>query len=203
MALARKNLGAVQDGLGKVVDGAEIEVRNEATGLLPQLYNDPDAASAKGNPFIATLGATDAWFHTAAGEYRVTTRFNGDEHELRYEPVGTAQATDAADLNIETTVTAVGDFTVTDENLVRLDKTVPATTNVILPPSATRPGEDIVIKDVAGNAGSFNFAVKGDGTEDVDGITAGAGGYLGTMNFQTVRIRGRADGTGWDVIHSA
>jgi hypothetical protein len=102
----------------------------------------------------------------------------------------------------ETTITVAGDVTVTTEAYLRLNKTVPATTNVLLPASLGRNGVDLTVKDVAGNAGSFNFALKGNGTEDVDGVTSAVGGYLGRMNYQLIRIHPRVDGTGWDVIHS-
>lgn len=99
------------------------------------------------------------------------------------------------------TITAAGDVTVAPtDTYIRLNKTIAATSNVNLPTSASRSGVDLVIKDVKGNAASFNFAVKCSGTEDVDGITAGAGGYLGIMNFQSMTLRPRA--LGYDVIHS-
>lgn len=108
----------------------------------------------------------------------------------------------AAATMADTTITAAGDVTVTTQTYLRLKKTVPATTNIILPKSATRTGLELTVKDVAGNASSFNFALKGDGTEDVDGVTAAVGGYKGIMNFQVIRIHARLDGTGWDVVHS-
>jgi hypothetical protein len=97
----------------------------------------------------------------------------------------------------EETVTAAGDITIgLTETYIRLNKTVPAASNIVLPASATRNGLELIVKDVAGNAATYNFTFVPFGSETIDGLSS----YVGTMNFQTIRLKPRTGG--WDVLHS-
>ena len=91
MALARKNL-AILDG-PDVVDNATVEVRSEISGGLAVLYEDREGLTPLGNPFVCADGG-NLFFHTVGGEYKIVATKDGFTREWRYEPVGTAAATD-------------------------------------------------------------------------------------------------------------
>lgn len=99
------------------------------------------------------------------------------------------------------TITAAGAVTVTaSDTFIRMAKTVSATTAINLPSAVSRNGLDLTVKDAKGDWTAFNIAINALAGEDIDGITAAAGGYPGTMNFQAITLRPRANG--YDVIHS-
>lgn len=96
-----------------------------------------------------------------------------------------------------TTVTAAGDFNIgAADTYIRLNKTVPATTNINLPAASVRNGLPLTIKDVAGNADTYNFSIVPNGSEKIDGLSS----YAGTMKFQVITLVPVVGG--WDVIHS-
>lgn len=77
---------------------------------------------------------------------------------------------------------AVGDYNVTTERILLINKTVPAAHNINLPAAAGRSGLDIFIKDVAGNAAANIATIVPNGAELIDGkanikINANYGGY--------------------------
>jgi hypothetical protein len=92
MALARINL-VLQEDDGDVVDGASVEVRNEATLALAPVFSDRAGASSLGNPFTATDGA-DAGFYVAGGAYKITATLGAFSKTIRYQAVGTSAEKD-------------------------------------------------------------------------------------------------------------
>lgn len=102
MARARCNL-VIQDEAGNIVDGASVEVRDEATALLPQLYSNRAGTIAIGNPFTATDGA-DAGFHVVGGAYKITATKATFTRIWRFVPIGT---------NAEVDVGILAEFSIT------------------------------------------------------------------------------------------
>jgi Pectate lyase superfamily protein len=94
MPLARHPL-TITDEFGNILNGASVEVRNEATGLLPQLYSDRAGTISIGNPFTAADGA-DAGFHATGGSYKITATLGAFSRIWRYVGIGTASETDTA-----------------------------------------------------------------------------------------------------------
>lgn len=94
-------------------------------------------------------------------------------------------------------VTAAGAVTVavTDE-IILLNKTVGAATNVSFPAAAAYVGRGISIKDIKGDAGSNNITPVFDGAETCDGL-AGSD-YAITVNYGEAGVfRPLPGGAGW------
>ena len=78
--------------------------------------------------------------------------------------------------------TVAGDYNVTNETTLLINKAIPAAHNINLPASATRIGLPIVIKDYAGNAAANIATIVPTGGELIDGlatlpINANFGGF--------------------------
>ena len=102
MALARWQSTIVDDE-GNVLPNAQVEVRREVAGApLATIYQDRDGAAPLGNPFSANAapfaGDGFVWFHVPGAAYRITVTSGAFSRVLRYEPVGTAQEFDQADV---------------------------------------------------------------------------------------------------------
>jgi hypothetical protein len=95
MALARINI-VLQDDDGDIVDGASIEVRNEATLALAPVFSDRAGTVSLGNPFTAADGA-DAGFYVAGGSYKITATLGGFTRTIRHQPAGTLAEVDITD----------------------------------------------------------------------------------------------------------
>lgn len=77
---------------------------------------------------------------------------------------------------------AAGDYNVTTELVLYINKAAPAAHNINLPTAASRLGNGIIIKDVAGNAAANIATIVPNGAERIDGkanvkINANFGGY--------------------------
>jgi hypothetical protein len=66
--------------------------------------------------------------------------------------------------------TAAGTYNVTTEQVLLVNKTVPAANNVQLPAASGRGGVAIVVKDYAGNAATFAISILPNGAERIDGL---------------------------------
>lgn len=89
-------------------------------------------------------------------------------------------------------VTEAGDVTVTaDDGQILINKTVPAATTVHLP--AADGASPITIKDIAGNAETYNITIDPDGSETVDGQST----FVIASNYQAATFRPLPDGSGW------
>jgi hypothetical protein len=66
---------------------------------------------------------------------------------------------------------AAGDYNVTNESTLLINKTVPAAHNINLPTAASRNGIPIVIKDFAGNASTYVATIVPNGAETIDGLS--------------------------------
>jgi len=86
-SLARVHL-VIQDDDGNVVDGASVEVRNEATLALAPVFSDRAGSSSLGNPFTAADGR-DAGFYVAGGAYKIVATLGGFTRTIRYQAAGT------------------------------------------------------------------------------------------------------------------
>lgn len=95
----------------------------------------------------------------------------------------------------QTVDTAAGNYTVTTETMLLVNKTVPAANNVILPTSLSRSGVPIVIKDLAGNAATYNITIQPFGTEKIDGASQ----YQIVANYGAVKLYPLA--AGWFVSY--
>ena len=70
------------------------------------------------------------------------------------------------------TVTASGIVTATiADGVILIDKTMPSTTTVLLPPASTAT-IPITVKDLAGNAASYPIVLSPNGTETIDGLSS-------------------------------
>jgi hypothetical protein len=119
--------------------------------------------------------------------------YNSTTGEMSLAPLSTIIASGVS----PRTIIADGNVTVTNfDTFIRLNKTTPATTNLILPPSLNRGGLPLTIKDVAGNAATYNFTLMPNGAELIDGLAT----YIGSMNFQSITLI--PGNSGWDVSHS-
>lgn len=72
-------------------------------------------------------------------------------------------------------VTAAGDVNILSSDVtILLDKTVGAATNIVLPPSASRLGISVTVKDLKGDANVNNITFVPAGTETIDGYSPAA-----------------------------
>ena len=93
----------VTDTLGRAVAGAEITVQQEVANFpAAVLYSDPAGAVPIGNPFLSDAEGF-AYFHAAAGQYKITARANGFTRIWRYVRVGIAEVTLAIQQTYSTT----------------------------------------------------------------------------------------------------
>ncbi|HZP68383.1 MAG TPA: hypothetical protein VFB29_00450 [Pseudolabrys sp.] len=67
---------------------------------------------------------------------------------------------------------AAGDYTVTTETLLLVNKSVPAAHNINLPAASSRLGRPILIKDYAGNASTNVATIVPNGADTIDGLSA-------------------------------
>ena len=67
---------------------------------------------------------------------------------------------------------APGDYNVTTETTLFINKAIPAAHNINLPTVASRNGIPIIIKDCVGNAASFVATIVPNGAERIDGLAA-------------------------------
>jgi hypothetical protein len=120
MTMARYNL-VIQDGDGNIINGASVEVRNEATTSLAALKSDRAGSVGISNPFTAANGA-DAGFYVVGGAYkvRVYTGASGAptfERILRYVAIGLSSETDtfviSGAFDVPQAITFSGDITPT------------------------------------------------------------------------------------------
>jgi hypothetical protein len=119
--------------------------------------------------------------------------FNSTTGEMSRIPLSGVIASSVA----PRTVVTAGSVLVTNfDTFIRLNKTVPATTSLVLPPSANRNGLPLTVKDVAGNASTYNFSITPNGSELIDGLAS----YIGSMNFQSITLV--PGPSGWDITHS-
>ena len=65
---------------------------------------------------------------------------------------------------------AAGNYNVTNETVLLINKVVPAAHNINLPNAASRLGVPIIIKDVAGNASGNIATIVPNGAERIDGL---------------------------------
>jgi hypothetical protein len=81
------------------------------------------------------------------------------------------------------TVTAAGTYNVVaSDNVVLINKTVPAANSVQLPNAVSRSGLPVTVKDLKGDAATNNITVLPSGSETIDGlaslrINSNYGGY--------------------------
>ncbi len=122
MAFARVNL-VLQDDDGTLVDGASVEVRNEATLALAPVFSDRAGTASLGNPFTAADGA-DAGFYVAGGAYKITATLGAFSKTIRYQAAGLAAETDiyqsSTSLGIGTT-TPLGQFEINHDGIATAD----------------------------------------------------------------------------------
>lgn len=192
----------LQDEAGNVIPSAVITVRRELSGFpLAQIKSDRDGVTPKANPFNL-VEADDGFifFHALGGAYRIHALLpGGDEKELRYVAVGTAAETDDAAAAAGQTVTETGSgpFTVADDTTVLiLDRASPGSTVVNLGSIDDRAGRDLLIVDVAGNAGDITINPDGG---DSGGIMGDASLVLASTaeNKARQRLTPDADLDGW------
>lgn len=94
----------------------------------------------------------------------------------------------------ERIITASGNVTVqNDDYVITVNKTVPEITTVTLPasPSTSR---SIIVKDGAGNSGSFNITISGNG-KTIDG----AASYILNGAYQNIEMI--FNGTEWNILN--
>lgn len=93
------------------------------------------------------------------------------------------------------TVTKTTDYTVS----LATDHTIlvnsPAAARTITLPGTHTVGDEVIVKDIGGNASVNNITVA---TADTDTIDGSAADYLLTANYQSVTLR--SDGTNWFII---
>lgn len=203
MALARYQF-TVQDQEGNAVPLAEVEVRQEALGLLPQLYSDRNGVTTLGNPFTADADGFAA-FHVAGGAYKITVRHGDQERVYRYVGIGTASEVDLPPGSYASRrVTASGDVEVQGDDIILvIDKDAPEDTNVNLPPAIERDGRPVIIKKARGGMDSFTVTPvsTADPAELADGEALSAWRITTPAGF--VRFEPLPDGSGWMVLGSA
>ena len=68
--------------------------------------------------------------------------------------------------------TVAGDYNVTSEPVLLINKAVPAAHNINLPASAVRLGIGIRIKDIAGNDAANVATIVPNGAEKIDGLNS-------------------------------
>jgi hypothetical protein len=188
MALARKNLKIV-DTAGNIVNGASVEVRNEDTGLLPQLYSNRAGTVAIGNPFTASDGA-NAGFHVVGGSYRITATLGAFENIDTYVGIGTAQELDAEVLSAfsispvaaSANVGSISSLILADASAGNIDMTLPV-------PGGGNEGEEHVLKKTDQTGNRVGFIVASGGT--IDSITRK---YV-TVYGDSIRVK--STGSAW------
>ncbi|MGQ4273388.1 carboxypeptidase-like regulatory domain-containing protein [Terrihabitans sp. B22-R8] len=89
--------GSITDLAGTVMPGAQIEVRDEATGNLAALFSDRAGMAPLANPLAADAEGY-AFFHATGGAYRITASLGAFSRVYRFVPIGTAAEIDAEDL---------------------------------------------------------------------------------------------------------
>lgn len=105
-------------------------------------------------------------------------------------------------LNTHRTVTDPGDVVVdaTTDEIILLDKTVGAPTNIILPTAASRQGVPLTVKDLKGDAATNNITFVPNGSETIDGFSGAAAAANGValidMNYGKKMLYPLASG-GW------
>lgn len=78
-----------------VAAGADVEVRREDTGALASIYADRDSVTPLSNPFNADSDGRFTFYAAGLADgYRVKVTADGEEHTLRYVPIGSAQYLD-------------------------------------------------------------------------------------------------------------
>lgn len=82
----------IVDDLGNVVAGADVEVRDEASGDLVQLYDAITDGDELGNP-VETDANGFVQFYAESGYYRITATLDAFEKEWRHVPIGAAAST--------------------------------------------------------------------------------------------------------------
>lgn len=95
MAFARFN-GLAQDEFGNALTQCSIEVRNEENGFLAVLYSDPEGNTQLTNPFVSN--DANFFFHAVGGNYRISAIKGNTQRTWRWQPLGTSQSTDVAEL---------------------------------------------------------------------------------------------------------
>lgn len=203
MALAKYNR-VVQDAAGNGVASAHIEVRQEIPGQpLAALYSDRDGLSALGNPFDADSYGRFG-FHVVGGSYQVRA-YTGPsgaptfEVILRYEAIGLNAESDSIASRSKREVTAAGDVTVVadDADVILINKTVGAPTNVLLPHSALR-SRNIRIVDRKYDAATNNITITSAGSTSPSTATImGAASYVIDTNGGSLELSPLPDGSGW------
>lgn len=199
MALARHNQ-AILDTAGNVVHGASVEVRNETTGLLPQLYSDRAGTVAIGNPFTAADGA-DAGFHVIGGAYKITATSGALTRIWRYVAIGTNAETDSSQFDgFKTTGFTIntsgsdqmnisgGTQNVVIFNGVGNSKTAAIHLNPGSGTLATDTVAEFVLQRTAdqafgGNYGRVSFSALGSGSGNIDTLHAEYGGSVTPVRF--------------------
>lgn len=188
----------VTDHAGNVVPGAQMEVRSETTGLLPQLYSDREGGTPLGNPVTADVNGRVV-FYVVGGAYKLTTTYDDEEIIQRDQGIGTAQETDLPPGNYKSrTVTAAGDIAVADDDvIIVVKKSTGENTTVNLPSAATRAGSGfpVIIKDGKGDADSHPITPAFVVTEQCDGLDGTD--FQITTPYGHVRFDPLPDGSGW------
>lgn len=97
MALAIKEL-QITDSQGNVLAGASVEVRRESAGSpVAALKSDRAGATPISNPMTSDANGM-VTFYVVGGAYKFTITKDSYSKILRYQPVGTAQEYDVADI---------------------------------------------------------------------------------------------------------
>lgn len=94
MVMARWQASIV-DSQGNTLNAASVEVRNEADNSLATLYSDRAGSVPLGNPFSADSDGY-AFFHAAAGTFKITATKSGVSKVWRYVMLGLSQASDTS-----------------------------------------------------------------------------------------------------------
>ncbi len=92
MALARWQATIVDDA-GNVLTGASVEVRHESDNSIATIKTDRDGAVPKANPFSSDSDGF-AFFHAAAGTFKITATKGTFSRVWRYVTLGTGSAID-------------------------------------------------------------------------------------------------------------
>jgi len=94
MALARFETDFTDETTGKKITTAgSVEVRNDDTGELTNVYSDRNGTSALANPIPVADG--NVAFHVIGGAYKIIATYGAQVRTLRYVAIGTAGEYDA------------------------------------------------------------------------------------------------------------